>query len=746
MLHVFGIRHHGPGSAKSLLQALHQLQPDCILIEAPADAESMLSLASDVYLKPPVALLIYNPKNFHQATFLPFASFSPEWVAIQFATQHQVPVRFMDLPMTLQFGYSFEVPPLVQAASDEATDIVNIAKDPLGYVAALAGYEDSERWWEVTFEQQASGQQFEAVLELMTELRAVLTQFETQETLLREAYMRKTAHQALKEGFKKIAIVCGAWHSPIFNQFDRYQPKKDNAALKTSNKVKTESTWIPWTYERLATSSGYRAGVVSPAWYEILFHHTEEETTRWIVQAARLLRQEDLDASAAHAIETIRLANTLASMRNLGLPGIEELKEAAITVLCNGNQAAFELIEQKLIVGTAVGKVAQSVKMVPLQKDLEEQIKTTKLKKYWENPESQWLKASASSPRGGIDLREANDLMKSRLLHRLNILNIPWGISQAEGKYDKGSFKEYWKLKWQPEFVIQLIEASRWGNTVVEAATKCILERANENDQVIEIVLLLEQAMLADLNDAFTVIIDKLQVAAARAQDVFRLMQVFTTSVRMLRYGAVRTWNAASLQTLIDQLMVRITIALPAACSRIDDDFAAAVVTSIRNLNDAIQTLQQTEHQTTWYAALQQVEITPQVHPQVQGYVTRLLFDKQILLSLAVEKRMQFTFSKGNSPLHATYWLEGFLQGSGLVLIYHQELWQILDEWMRHLEEDNFLEIVPMLRRAFSAFSAAEREKLLTLAKGATLKTTSSPNLNQDFEAITETVGVLLGW
>ncbi|NJL76083.1 MAG: hypothetical protein HC892_14740, partial [Saprospiraceae bacterium] len=297
--------------------------------------------------------------------------------------------------------------------------------------------------------------------------------------------------------------------------------------------------------------------------------------------------------------------------------------------------------------------------------------------------------------------------MKSRLLHRLNILNISWGTLQQEGKQDKGSFKEYWKLKWQPEFAIQLIEASRWGNTVVETATNCMLEKANQNEQIVAIVQLLEQAMLADLNEAFTVLIDKLQAAAARAQDVFRLMQVFTTSVRILRYGSVRAWNAASLQTLIDQLMVRITVALPAACSRIDDDLAAEVVTHIRNLHDAIQTLQQTEHQTAWYEALQQLEATTEVHPQVEGYVIRLLFDKQRLLPVAVEKRMQFTFSKGNSPLYATYWLEGFLQGSGLVLIYHQELWQVLDEWVHHLEEANFLEVVPMLRRAFSTFSAA---------------------------------------
>ena len=33
MIHLFGIRHHGPGSAHSLLNALQQLQPDIILLE-----------------------------------------------------------------------------------------------------------------------------------------------------------------------------------------------------------------------------------------------------------------------------------------------------------------------------------------------------------------------------------------------------------------------------------------------------------------------------------------------------------------------------------------------------------------------------------------------------------------------------------------------------------------------------------------------------------------------------------------
>ena len=72
-LRLFGIRHHGPGSAASLVAALDAFRPDIVLLECPADAEAALATATHPELHPPVALLIYNPKQQGQASFLPFA-------------------------------------------------------------------------------------------------------------------------------------------------------------------------------------------------------------------------------------------------------------------------------------------------------------------------------------------------------------------------------------------------------------------------------------------------------------------------------------------------------------------------------------------------------------------------------------------------------------------------------------------------------------------------------------------------
>ena len=97
-LHYFGIRHHGPGCARSLLRAFESLQPDCILVEGPPEAEPLLSFMAHADLRPPVAVLVHASEDTGLAAFYPFAEFSPEWQALQWGVKHALPTRFIDLP------------------------------------------------------------------------------------------------------------------------------------------------------------------------------------------------------------------------------------------------------------------------------------------------------------------------------------------------------------------------------------------------------------------------------------------------------------------------------------------------------------------------------------------------------------------------------------------------------------------------------------------------------------------------
>ncbi|WP_037584588.1 DUF5682 family protein, partial [Stigmatella aurantiaca] len=68
-VHVLGVRHHGPGSARSVRAALEKLQPDTVLIEGPPEADALLPWVARAEMKPPVALLVYALEQPSQAVF-----------------------------------------------------------------------------------------------------------------------------------------------------------------------------------------------------------------------------------------------------------------------------------------------------------------------------------------------------------------------------------------------------------------------------------------------------------------------------------------------------------------------------------------------------------------------------------------------------------------------------------------------------------------------------------------------------
>ena len=720
MIHLFGIRHHGSGSSKRLLKAFEQLQPDCILIEAPLDAEDALLHAAHPDIVPPVALLLYNPKDFNEASYYPFARFSPEWQAMQYGLKHAIPVRFMDLPISIQHSIRAERKQQFQF-KDLDKDSQRALKDPLGFIAELAGYTDSERWWEVSFEQETESiAVFDAILEMMQTLRSELKRTEQKETLLREAHMRKIMRKAIKEGFQRIAVVCGAWHAPVLNDLARFKVSADNAILKGLKKKKIKATWIPWSYDRLAFSSGYMAGVVSPAWYEILFEHTADANIHWMTRVARLFRAADWDASVAHSLEAVRLAQTLASLRNRSIAGIEELEEAAISIFCQGDESQLQLIRERLVIGDVIGKVPSQIQSIPLQKDLENCIKAARLRKEWETTEVTDKK---------LDLRKPANLNASLLLHRLNLLDIDWGNLLENSEHATGSFSENWRLKWKPDFSIHIIEAGMWGNTIAEAASNSTQHKARKTEDLPSLTLLVEQALKADLATAIPSLVKQLEELSVLTKDVLHLMSTLPALVRIIRYGNTRRTDVRAVEQLVQEITPRICIGLPGLALNIDESVARDIFKQLLQVNNTIALLQEEDFEQAWVQALKQVATHLQSNPLLQGACLRLLFEKEALNLSTVADEMAYALSNADFVLGIALWLEGFLHGSVLLLLHNRDLWTLLDEWIQVLDPELFNEVLPVLRRTFSQFSIPEREQLLTLVK-------RGPQLNQQVTAV----------
>lgn len=732
---LFGVRHHGPGSARSLRQALEALTPDCILVEGPPDAEDVLSFAVHADIKPPVALLIYDPEKPQRSAFYPFAVFSPEWQAIQVGLNRKVPVRFMDLPQSVHMGVLAEAETKAAASAAEpsreanpsgaetdGTDEVatddpppasepiepDISRDPLAYLARAAGYSDSERWWEHMVEhRREGGDVFAAVLEAMTALREAavqssLQQVEPEREARREAHMRQTIRAAQKEGFQRIAVVCGAWHAPALAKMP---PAKDDAALlKSLPKRKVVATWIPWTYSRLAAASGYGAGVESPGWYDFLWslngRRNGDVATHWLTKVARLLRGEDLDASSASIIEAVRLAESLAALRGRPLPGLPELNEATRTVFCFGEALPLRLISERLVVSERLGEVPHDTPAIPLVRDLAREQKRLRFP-----PE-------AAQKQFDLDLRKSNDLDRSRLLHRLNLLGVAWGEQQDQRGSQKGTFHELWSVQWQPEFAVALIEAGLWGNTIPTAASAKVRHDADAATDLPTLTALLDATLLADLPEAAEHLMSRVQAVAAVASDVGHLMGAMPPLANILRYGNVRKTNADMVAGVVDGLVARICVGLPGACGSLNDEAAEDIFGKILETHSAIGLLQNTEHTADWNTVLRQLVDSSNLHGLIAGRACRLLHESQQLDTVEASRRLGLALSAANAPAQAAAWVDGFLRNSGLVLLHDDTLWQALDDWVTALTPDHFTSALPLLRRTFSTFQPAERRQM----------------------------------
>jgi len=697
-VHLLGVRHHGPGSARAVVAALDEVRPDVVLVELPADATPALRWVGDGpdRLVPPVALLGHVVDEPRRAVFAPLAVFSPEWQAIAWANERGVPVQAIDLPLTNTLAGP--------AAADESLFADGAEPvDPLAALAAAAGESDPERWWEDVIEHRDGGvASFAAVADAMRSVRS--GSVPSPREARREAHMRRGI-RAARAGGGTVAVVCGAWHVPALDLAAPGAPtaSADTATLRGLAKAKVAVSWVPWTHPRLAAAGGYGAGVTSPGWYAHVFRHPGPDTiARFFVEAAHLLRSADLPASPDHLIAATRMADALAALRGRPRPGLAEVLDAADAVV-----GGLPLVRRRLVVGEAIGSVPDGAPQVPLARDLERRRKSAR------------LAFTDTAQVVELDLRTPNGRRRSHLLHQLAALGVAWGVLE-EGRGSSGTFRETWRVCWQPEFSVRLVESAGYGVTVERAATARLTERARQATGIVAVAAALDQALLADLADAVAPIVATLEHRAATDPDVAQLMAALGPLAGAQRYGDVRGTSRDALRQVFDGLVVRVLAGLVPACAGLDDEAAAAMAERVSDTQHALALVDHPAHRAAFPRVLAQLaaRATTPGTGMIAGRATRVLHDGAHWSAAQVGQRLGQALSGGTPPAVGAAFVEGFVAGSGTVLVHDAGLRGIVDTWLASLAPDAFESTVPLLRRTFGAFEPAERRQLGQLVAG----------------------------
>ena len=522
--HIIGIRHHSPACARLVAQRIEQLRPAHVLIEGPADfnhRHAELALPHRL----PIAIYSYlSTDRTHRASWSPFVAHSPEWQALSMARACGARANFIDLP---SWHDAFcEIENRYADAADAAE-----AEKAAGYNEALClqlGLDGMDALWDHLFEDDIdSATLAERLGTYFKHLRGLDPGSEGNQA--REQMMARWIAWAMARNDGPVLVVCGGYHAPALEKLwrtvgeTRAQPP-DIPQPELDPNVRFGSFLVPYSYHRLDAFSGYASGMASPYFYQLIWDHGVQAAGAHALQRiTQHLRAQNFQVSSADLIATHARAHALARLRGHALPLRCDWLDGMAGTLQNdalqaplpwtqkhsqpGHADALPAAIMRALAGDQAGALAPGTPQPPLVASVEAELAAHRI---------------VAPSMITLDLLQAQDRAKSRLLHRLLLLDLP-GIERQSGPRLalEGERQEIWQLRATLEQRAALIEAAAYGATVADAARAKLEERLRAAAQVAGksrlrmLTEVLNQAAFAGLSELSPTLLDQLALAIA---------------------------------------------------------------------------------------------------------------------------------------------------------------------------------------------------------------------------------------
>lgn len=697
---IFGIRHHGAGSARRLIQAITDYSPDVLAIELPQDSEDLITTLNDTPHKTPLAFLYYNAAQVDQAIYLPLAVFSPEYQVIRYAHSKNIPLYCIDLPSSISLCSSnFKIDPEAGLNIQQK----NMIADPIGYLANQAGFSDAEHWWESSFEQWTDHDQLFDVIQLMMgELRNQSGGLDDAETLYREIHMRSVIKSLIQKKYKKLAVICGAWHGPVLTlEFLHQTTKEKLPPLKT---IKTQSCIIPWTYKHMSQQSGYNAGVRAPVWHEALYLDHESAASVFLTNAARTLRQKGVEVSPSTNIDAHRLSSNLAILRELPGPGIDELMDAVLHTYPSHAQLRISEFRQELLSGEHTGEIALSENSLPFCQQFHQKLKELRLKRFWKDIHEEQLH---------LDLRKEKQWASSQFLHYCALIDLNWARPGSSDITALGNFHEYWDFQFHPELEIELIKIGLYGNNLESAGLAFFKDKLLSVNSIEYISNSLEHSLKAGMDALWPLMENKLNELLLQHQDVVELSRLITPLRLAISLGSLHQIAATFAKSILEQLIPKLIFSFPFAAQGIQDERAQTVGDALALIQSYFDHERDSQHKQIWIELLIFLAKTPSVAARLRGKAWSLLLERNCCTLEDFVQAFNFELSLQSDIPKTALWFDGFLDSSSSIYLMHPAILDSLNQWLFRIGSDHFQKNLPLLRRTFSRIPQGERRRIL---------------------------------
>lgn len=719
------IRHHSPACAHHVEAVIRRLRPTAVLIEGPRDATRLLPHLVDPGLRPPVAVFTtYTDRSGEgppqrTAAYYPLCAYSPELVAVQAGLAMGAQVRFIDLcwPEMVQAELSRRQP-ATEADRPRSLQREDALRQGAWLTQACrrAGARDPDDLWDGWFEadgrQRSAEDFFQGVLAWCTACRLAHTADElmSEGNLVREAGMRAEVDRMRAEVGGQVVVITGGFHTVALPHTAPGLPKPVKIAREED-----AGTWLMrYDFVQLDRLNGYASGMPSPAFWQ--WRWDNQPVDDLVVTLARELRGNTGCPSVADAAAAVAQLHRLASFRGHRHPTRHDLLDAVTSCFIKGAQdiegVAVLAQVRKVLTGNRIGMVPPAAGRPPLVHDFERQVSALR------------LKSGVEEHTLDLDLyRSAAHRETSRFLHRLQLLDVPFAHKQDGPDFTTGEdlhrVREIWEYQWLPGVEARLVEQSRYGATVVEAATARLLELAEATEsgerRADQAARLLVEACRCGLHAQARLLLTRVVRLIASDGDASSVIGA-ATSLHLLVTGrepleahdmpeidatVLAAWARAA------YLITELAKAAPEA-----EDEACQDLLSWSTLAEEL-----TEPSCATLRRERLEDIRTGINPAVAGTAWGLLYDDGLADGVALGAQLAGHLGAATTdPSVGGRFLRGVLRAARSACWSEPALIDAVHQTLRILDEPHFVAALPHLRLAFAELPPRAVDQVARLA------------------------------
>ncbi|MFD9421738.1 MULTISPECIES: DUF5682 family protein [unclassified Streptomyces] len=756
-----GVRHHSPACARLVERTIERLRPAHVLVEGPAEMNTRLDellLGHDL----PVAVFShYRDEDRSATSWAPLCDYSPEWVALRAGRAAGAEVRFIDLPAWH---------PAFADRTNRYADAEARYAQATARLCEHFAVDSSDALWDRLFEVEPDDGLAERLDAYFALVRGDAEADDRDRA--REGYMAAWVRSALAASVgRPVLVVTGGFHQPALRALVAGETE-DGWAVGADGwpevpvppaAAQAGSFLVPYSFRQLDSFSGYQSGMPSPGYYQQVWDAGPEAAADGLLRVVvERLRARKYAVSTADLIAARSMAQGLTALRGHPRPAridvLDGLAGALITDDLDGplpwtSRGALAAGTHPAVVemvaacsGDRTGRLHPATPAPPLVHDVAAQLARLRLD-------------GARETAYSLDLMDAGDLERSRVLHRLRVLGVPGHTRTAGPEHGIDPvFTERWESTPAPGRDAALVEAGAYGASLAEAAAASLTERTRAIEAGADTLAgALFDAVLCGAGTLSEPLLTELADRVGGLKTSGPLGEVLATALGLWRhdrvYGVAR---GPLLGSVIDSAAVRLLWLIEGARGASGVDFPR--LRAVAAVRDAV---------------LHAPGLLSVARETVTGIALRVSRDRAAPLDLrGAAFGLNRTLESGapDDPGPAVHsvaaggadalgdWLAGLFavareEVTGVPADGSASLIAVLDDLLGALPDADFLSGLPALRQAFAYFPPRERERIAARllerrgVRGSSrslLRTTADPLLIVRAGALEEDVSRLL--